>query len=228
MVLIAIALIPVLVLRSAGLRRAELDYRSLYDEIKRVRDMPTKDEVPGPDGATPPISAPPDRRLDGSDPLKKAVLDWRPKTSSAGGLNTVPYYLAKCAATYGMGSRIAAPITEFRSVCACEADGLANSRWALHLGMALIPIFGFLGTVHGIMDAMSNIDGIVRAASPNERVAAVSDIGTRPGLAFATTAIALGFGALFKIWSDRLIARERYLVDGCEQLLAPVVYPAIR
>lgn len=101
-----------------------------------------------------------------------------------------------------------------------EFDRLASSRWPIRIAVALLPALGFIGTVRGIMLALSGADAIVWAETVNQRSAAISGLSGDLGLAFATTLLALLFGALLTILvaiemalGERLLIR-RYAHPG--------------
>lgn len=80
-----------------------------------------------------------------------------------------------------------------------EFDRLASSRWPIRIAVALLPALGFIGTVRGIMLTLSGADAIVWAETVNQRSAAISGLSADLGLAFATTLLALFFGAVLTI-----------------------------
>lgn len=80
-----------------------------------------------------------------------------------------------------------------------EFDRLASSRWPIRIAVAILPAIGFIGTVRGIMLSLSGADAIVWAETVNQRSAAISALSADLGLAFATTLLALMFGALLTI-----------------------------
>jgi len=80
-----------------------------------------------------------------------------------------------------------------------EFDRLASSRWPIRIAVALLPAIGFIGTVRGIMLALSGADAIVWAETVNQRSAAISGLSADLGLAFATTLLALLFGAFLTV-----------------------------
>lgn len=80
-----------------------------------------------------------------------------------------------------------------------DFDRLASSRWPIRIAVALLPAIGFIGTVRGIMLSLSGADAIVWAETVNQRSAAISALTADLGLAFATTLLALVFGALLTV-----------------------------
>lgn len=80
-----------------------------------------------------------------------------------------------------------------------EFDRLASSRWPIRIAVAILPAIGFIGTVRGIMLSLSGADAIVWAETVNQRSAAISGLSADLGLAFATTLLALLFGAVLTI-----------------------------
>jgi hypothetical protein len=80
-----------------------------------------------------------------------------------------------------------------------DFDRLASSRWPIRIAVAILPAIGFIGTVRGIMLSLSGADAIVWAETVNQRSAAISSLSADLGLAFATTLLALLFGALLTI-----------------------------
>jgi biopolymer transport protein ExbB/TolQ len=137
-------------------------------------------------------------------------------------------YLASIARNYASGGpHTERRADEFRAVCDLEARSLFSSGWTIRTALALIPALGFLGTVRGILLALADIDSIVRAGSTFDQAAAVSQIGTSLGLAFATTAVALVLGLIFRVISDYQTAREEALVQDCESTFTPLVDPTL-
>jgi hypothetical protein len=107
-----------------------------------------------------------------------------------------------------------------------ESAGLFESRGRLRTALGILPALGFLGTVHGIMLALSDIDRIA-GSSGVELSSAVTDVGGSLGLAFATTVFALTLGILFKLWSDRQAEREASLAIRLKQELLPLLDPSL-
>ena len=102
-----------------------------------------------------------------------------------------------------------------------EFDRLASSRWPIRIAVAILPAIGFIGTVRGIMLALSGADAIVWAETVNQRSAAISGLSADLGLAFATTLLALLFGALLTILTamemalgERLLLRRHAHPDA--------------
>ncbi|MFN7265190.1 MAG: MotA/TolQ/ExbB proton channel family protein [Phenylobacterium sp.] len=99
-----------------------------------------------------------------------------------------------------------------------EFDRLASSRWPIRIAVAILPAIGFIGTVRGIMLSLSGADAIVWAETVNQRSAAISGLSADLGLAFATTLLALLFGALLTILvAIEMALGERLLIQRYAQ-----------
>ena len=96
-----------------------------------------------------------------------------------------------------------------------EHENLARGRVFIQWGIATIPAFGFIGTVRGILEALSKTGDVVWAANRLERASAIGELAGELGLAFSTTLMALlmgvAVGLLFTVtrvregrWFDRL------------------------
>ena len=72
--------------------------------------------------------------------------------------------------------------------------GLSRGRVVMHWGLATMPALGFVGTVRGILEAMTKAGDIVWATEKAERAEAITLMSTELGLAFSTTFAALVFG----------------------------------
>ena len=75
-----------------------------------------------------------------------------------------------------------------------EHEALARGRVRVQWGLATIPAIGFVGTVRGILEALSKAGDVVWAADRLERADAISGLAGELGLAFSTTLFALLVG----------------------------------
>lgn len=97
------------------------------------------------------------------------------------------------------------------------------SRWVIRWGARALPAIGFVGTVRGILIALSNADSIVRAASAEGQAAAITAVSATLGLSFATTFIALILGLAFSIFDDAQKNREMAFVEETSEALEPLI-----
>jgi biopolymer transport protein ExbB/TolQ len=104
--------------------------------------------------------------------------------------------------------------TESESAVAQARDSLALRRSFLQWGVTALPALGFIGTVHGIMDALNEADQLTRpGATQGELAAAMSDITARLSLAFSTTLMALLAGLTIGLWVHLLTTRHERMLD---------------
>lgn len=95
-----------------------------------------------------------------------------------------------------------------RELVASEEDAQHIHAWFLRFLLAALPAIGFLGTVNGIMSALSNIDAISRVPAGPLQAIEVTFVAGELGLAFATTAIALFAGLVLRWVCDAEFAYE--------------------
>ena len=72
-----------------------------------------------------------------------------------------------------------------------EHEALARGRLRVQWGLATIPAIGFVGTVRGILEALSKAGDVVWAADRLDRADAIAELAGELGLAFSTTLFAL-------------------------------------
>ena len=72
-----------------------------------------------------------------------------------------------------------------------EHEALSRGRLRVQWGLATIPAIGFVGTVRGILEALSKAGDVVWAADRLERADAIAGLAGELGLAFSTTLFAL-------------------------------------
>ncbi len=72
-----------------------------------------------------------------------------------------------------------------------EHEALSRGRLRVQWGLATIPAIGFVGTVRGILEALSRAGDVVWAADRLERADAIAGLAGELGLAFSTTLFAL-------------------------------------
>lgn len=83
-----------------------------------------------------------------------------------------------------------------------------ESRWVQRWAAKALPAIGFIGTVRGILLALPDAEGIVRATSPLAQASAISTVAGSLGLAFSTTMYALLFGLILSVIDDAQQAAE--------------------
>ena len=72
-----------------------------------------------------------------------------------------------------------------------EHEALSRGRLRVQWGLATIPAIGFIGTVRGVLEALSKAGDVVWAADRLERADAIAGLAGELGLAFSTTLFAL-------------------------------------
>jgi biopolymer transport protein ExbB/TolQ len=122
------------------------------------------------------------------------------------------------------GERAAA----WRAEIDAHAARLKALGWPIRLSAGLIPMFGFIGTVLGIMEALGRSDVIVRASSVTDQAAAVLDVAGALGLAFGTTAIALALGIVLRLLLGLAEGWEDEWTTSMDTEIAPWAEPAAR
>jgi hypothetical protein len=91
-----------------------------------------------------------------------------------------------------------------------------DSRWQFRWAAKALPAIGFVGTVRGILLALPQAESIVRAATPLEQSAAISNVAGSLGLAFSTTLLALLFGLVTTLLDDFQQRKENSLLADLE------------
>jgi hypothetical protein len=154
-------------------------------------------------------------------------LAFPPSSADPASTDTIPRYVAGVVADMARSEKSAPRVADLRDVCALEAEAIQDSRWPINTALAALPALGFLGTVHGIMNALGDIDSIIRAAGVHQQAAAVTEVAGTLGLAFATTLYALTLGLILKVPNDYQVDRENRITAELERSLTPVLDPAL-
>jgi flagellar motor component MotA len=79
-----------------------------------------------------------------------------------------------------------------------------------------IPTLGFIGTILGIIGAMTNAANIVQASDPGEQAVAIRTVGTYLGSAFYTTLIGLIWSFIARLLITSVRKREAELFELLE------------
>ena len=116
----------------------------------------------------------------------------------------------------------------FREFCASRRTSVDESAWLMRYLARALPALGFVGTILGILFALNGADGIVRATTQAERVAAMASVTAPLAFAFSHTFIALVFGLLTGFFIDQLSALERVALLSYEETLFERIDPAER
>lgn len=116
---------------------------------------------------------------------------------------------------------------DLRDVCERESLGLSLSRTVLTWGGRSLVGIGFLGTVRGIMNALSGADVIVLAGDRIQQAAAIGEVASTLGLAFATTLVALAINLVLSLALSLQAAEEVRLVARVERRCIPLVQPGL-
>ena len=95
---------------------------------------------------------------------------------------------------------------------------LDMSRAMVEWGIVTLPALGFLGTVHGILNALQGVGGLGQGDAATRMATLVSVSGSL-GLAFATTLLALLFMIPLSYFDTRLRRAERGTVLDMEEFL---------
>lgn len=109
---------------------------------------------------------------------------------------------------------------KMRNALTLDTERLYNSRWIVRWTAITIPAIGFVGTVRGILQSLSQADVIVWASTQSERAAAIGEISGELGLAFATTLIALVIGIGISIFNEHQSKNESDFVFMLEETLS--------
>jgi biopolymer transport protein ExbB/TolQ len=97
-------------------------------------------------------------------------------------------------------------------------DKLDASRQVIEWGITTLPALGFLGTVRGILLALSAVGGLNQGDNA-ARLAALLNVSGALGLAFATTLFALVFMIILSYFDLRQARAEKSLVDSFRDYL---------
>lgn len=89
---------------------------------------------------------------------------------------------------------------------------LYTTRWPVRWAAYTLPAIGFIGTVRGILNSLSNASDVVLAVQPAEKALAIGGLSGELGLAFATTLIALLLGIILSVLNEIQVADEEHLL----------------
>lgn len=103
-------------------------------------------------------------------------------------------------------------------------DKIESSRQLVVWGITTLPALGFLGTVRGILVALSAVGGLSQGDNV-ARLGALLDVSDALGLAFATTLFALVFMIVLSYVDINQARSEKALVDGLRDFLNDRVLP---
>lgn len=103
-------------------------------------------------------------------------------------------------------------------------DKIEASRLIIQWGVTTLPALGFLGTVRGILIALSAIGGLSQGDSA-ARLGALLSVSSALGLAFATTLFALVFLIFLSYFDIRQARDEKALVDAFRDFLNDKILP---
>lgn len=98
-------------------------------------------------------------------------------------------------------------------------DKLSSSRQILDWGITTLPALGFLGTVHGILNALNGVSGLTQGDAAS-RLATLLDVSGALGLAFSTTLIALVGMMILSYFDVVQERRERAIVEEFRDFLS--------
>ena len=94
-----------------------------------------------------------------------------------------------------------------------EHEALTRGRVRVQWGLATIPAIGFVGTVRGILEALSKAGDVVWAVDRLERADAIAGLAGELGLAFSTTLFALLAGIVVGLLVTVARVREGRSLD---------------
>ncbi|MEW8009291.1 MAG: MotA/TolQ/ExbB proton channel family protein [Candidatus Thiodiazotropha endolucinida] len=109
-------------------------------------------------------------------------------------------------------------VDKMRNALTLDTERIYNSRWIVRWTAITIPAIGFVGTVRGILQSLSQADIIVWASNQSERAAAIGEISGELGLAFATTLIALIIGIAISVFNEHQSKNESNFVFHLEEI----------
>lgn len=92
-------------------------------------------------------------------------------------------------------------------------EALNRGRILMLWGLATIPAIGFVGTVRGILEALSKAENVVWAVDRLERAEAIAELSGELGLAFSTTLFALLASIVLGLLVTLLRVREGRCLD---------------
>lgn len=119
-----------------------------------------------------------------------------------------------------LSSPLDGDVDKMRNALTLDTERLYNSRWIVRWTAITIPAIGFVGTVRGILQSLSQADVIVWASNQSERAAAIGEISGELGLAFATTLIALVIGIGISIFNEHQSKNESDFVFMLEETMS--------
>ena len=96
---------------------------------------------------------------------------------------------------------------------------LYTARWPVRWAAYTLPAIGFVGTVRGILNSLSNASDVVLAVQPAEKAVAIGGLSGELGLAFATTLIALLLGIMLSVLNEIQVADEEHLLADAGELV---------
>ena len=109
--------------------------------------------------------------------------------------------------------RLAAVLAKGGDEAEREHEALARGRVRIQWSLATIPALGFIGTVRGILEALSQAGDVVWAADRLERADAIAQLSGELGLAFSTTLFALLAGIAVGLFVTMIRVREGRCLD---------------
>lgn len=133
--------------------------------------------------------------------------------------STIAHKLCEAVLAPAGGATAIARVEALRGACAAEAAALSQSAMWIRVTIGFIPTIGFLGTVLGIMGALSEADVIVRSVDRVSQATAVMQVAGQLGLAFSTTAFALVLGLMLRILESRVTLGESEAMADLELAL---------
>jgi hypothetical protein len=140
---------------------------------------------------------------------------------------SMAFFVMTAAAALQKRGEAGSSARDLRDVCDREALALSLSRTILSWGGRSLVGIGFLGTVRGIMMALSGADVIVLAASRIQQAAAIGEVASTLGLAFATTLVALAINLVLSLILSLQAAEEVRLVVRVERVCIPLLQPGL-
>ncbi|MFY8273211.1 MotA/TolQ/ExbB proton channel family protein [Pseudoalteromonas sp. SSDWG2] len=105
---------------------------------------------------------------------------------------------------------------DLRAAVSLKDDKLYGSRWVIRWAAMTLPALGFIGTVRGILNSLTQADSIVWATTQAQRADAISQLAGELGLAFATTFIALVAGIVVSFFNEQQTKSEGSFIQELE------------
>jgi hypothetical protein len=140
---------------------------------------------------------------------------------------SMAFFVMTAAAALRERGDASASARDLRDVCEREALAVSLSRTVLTWGGRSLVGIGFLGTVRGIMNALSGADVIVLAGNRIQQAAAIGEVASTLGLAFATTLLALAINLVLSLILSLQAAEEVRLVARVERVCVPLLQPGL-